>query len=499
MNKEEAFAVHEAIHNGDASVTIRGKKYPVINRGACRSANVLGYQFMEQNKTKSSNYANLAKKGHKLTWILTQPKWGLIANDKIEIDCPAIVSDSKGTQTASKKRKPEEDDDIEEVQSPPKKQKIEVVLPKTQLPVVKSTPVVTSSAQQSVSGRELLLLVDYKGARKKMQLTAANVQDLAESVRKNLNTNSTIRIEYEDEDFSEFIAVDDLTTLPDKAKVRVVEINPNNTEEANVLPWTFSKDFLDLPGWQEKGYASTKYRSFKIKENDLVYNQAEFDKLKKLFNLHLHGVKFTITKAYAVHNPALEHMFEHYGDKLYNQWRVNPQLFRKEDWKLSKKEHRQWMLNHLENYEQTFTHNASKPVPIVPMIHGTSDKAVWQIIQTGFTTVSTLDEGWYGKGMYFTSYSEYASNYYCRANDEGEKILIITYVTPGNVYPVVEDPDVAEESLKGKPFKNGYQSHYVLVNTQGKPSDVVNDGKIYDELVVFQEAQVIPKYVIHIK
>jgi hypothetical protein len=95
-------------------------------------------------------------------------------------------------------------------------------------------------------------------------------------------------------------------------------------------------------------------------------------------------------------------MFEHYGDKLYNQWRVNPQLFRKEDWKLSKKEHRQWMLNHLENYEQTFPHNASKPVPIVPMIHGTSDKAVWQIIQTGFTTVSTLDEGWYGKGKIST-------------------------------------------------------------------------------------------------
>lgn len=56
------------------------------------------------------------------------------------------------------------------------------------------------------------------------------------------------------------------------------------------------------------------------------------------------------------------------------------------------------MLNHLENYEQTFPHNTTKPVPIVPMIHGTSDKAVWQIIQTGFTTVSTLDEGWYGKG-----------------------------------------------------------------------------------------------------
>lgn len=53
-----------------------------------------------------------------------------------------------------------------------------------------------------------------------MQLTAANVQDLAESVRKNLNTNSTIRIEYEDEDFSEFIAVDDLTTLPDKVILR---------------------------------------------------------------------------------------------------------------------------------------------------------------------------------------------------------------------------------------------------------------------------------------
>lgn len=64
--------------------------------------------------------------------------------------------------------------------------------------------------------------------------------------------------------------------------------------------------------------------------------------------------------------------------------------------------------------------------------------------------------------MYFTSYSEYAANYYCKVNEEGEKILILTYVTPGNVYPVVEDPDSAEETLKGKPFKNGYQSHCVL-------------------------------------
>lgn len=129
------------------------------------------------------------------------------------------MSDSIGAQpTPSKKRKAEDDGDIEVSQSPPKKQKVE---PAPKLPVVKSVPATASSApQQSTSGRELLLLVDYKGARKKMQLTATNVQDLAESVRKNLNTDTNIRIEYEDEDFSEFIAVDDLTTLPDKVILR---------------------------------------------------------------------------------------------------------------------------------------------------------------------------------------------------------------------------------------------------------------------------------------
>ena len=133
------------------------------------------------------------------------------------------MSDSQATQPASKKRKAE-DDSIEEAQSPPKKPKVEVAT-KLQLPVVKSTPAAAPSIptqqQPSASGRELLLLVDYKGSRKKMQLTAANVQDLAETVRKNLNTNNNIRIEYEDEDFSEFIAVDDLTTLPDKVSIAI--------------------------------------------------------------------------------------------------------------------------------------------------------------------------------------------------------------------------------------------------------------------------------------
>ncbi len=128
------------------------------------------------------------------------------SNGKIEIDCTAIV-DSPAVLPAGKKRKAAKYE-TDEVQSPPKKQKIEA-------PSIK-LPIVTSAAPQSASSRELLLLVDYKGSRKKMQLTAANVQDLAETVRKNLNTNNTIRIEYEDEDFSEFIAVDDLTTLPDK-------------------------------------------------------------------------------------------------------------------------------------------------------------------------------------------------------------------------------------------------------------------------------------------
>jgi len=62
------------------------------------------------------------------------------------------------------------------------------------------------------------------------------------------------------------------------------------------------------------------------------------------------------------------------------------------------------------------------------------------------------------------------------------------------MYPVIEHPH-KRGSLKGKPNHPGYQSHYIKVNKKGVP--VLNGSEIYDELVVFQESQVLPRYVVY--
>jgi len=76
-------------------------------------------------------------------------------------------------------------------------------------------------------------------------------------------------------------------------------------------------------------------------------------------------------------------------------------------------------------------------------------------------------------------------------------MLIITYVIPGNVYPVTEVPE-SEQSLCGCPLMAGYSSHYILTDLEGYPHS--KDQKImpdvYDELVVAQEAQIIPAFLL---
>jgi hypothetical protein len=40
-------------------------------------------------------------------------------------------------------------------------------------------------------------------------------------------------------------------------------------------------------------------------------------------------------------------------------------------------------------------------VAILPAFHGTSLQTAWNIVRSGFATLSLLDSGWYGAGIYF--------------------------------------------------------------------------------------------------
>jgi len=53
-------------------------------------------------------------------------------------------------------------------------------------------------------------------------------------------------------------------------------------------------------------------------------------------------------------------------------------------------------------------------------------------------------------GVYFTTFPEYAAFTYCI--DPNEAVLIVTFLSPGNAYPVTEQP-TGSDSLKGTKLK----------------------------------------------
>ena len=128
------------------------------------------------------------------------------------------------------------------------------------------------------------------------------------------------------------------------------------------------------------------------------------------------------------------------------------------------------------------------------MFRGTSENAAFRIIKNGFGTVASLDDGFYGRGMYFTSSFKYASSY-AQITPHG-KVFLIALTVPGNSYPVTERPFNNPTSLLGQACQAGYQSHYLEATASGQPA-VVNVGdRCGDELVVFEGSQTLPLFLV---
>jgi len=81
-----------------------------------------------------------------------------------------------------------------------------------------------------------------------------------------------------------------------------------------------------------------------------------------------------------------------------NKWRSSPQLFKQSDWNQTNAAHCKWVRDAAEYLVARCPWNKDVAVPVVPAFQGTDNNAVWQICQTGFATVATLDDGWYGRG-----------------------------------------------------------------------------------------------------
>jgi len=202
-----------------------------------------------------------------------------------------------------------------------------------------------------------------------------------------------------------------------------------------------------------------------------------------------------ITKISSVFNPSLSRTFLTQREILARRMMEDPSLFRRTDWqKADRGEMRKTTMARYEELSSAWN-EADAPTPVMAAVHGTAGVVAWKIVSNGFSVLSSLDAGYYGSGIYFTSSMRYALPYY---GTKKQPSVLISLVSPGNPFPVVEKKEEAR-SFMGQPLRSGYQSHFVLTKKDGAPAtEKTQPTDRYDELVIGQESQVMPIFVVEI-
>jgi hypothetical protein len=230
----------------------------------------------------------------------------------------------------------------------------------------------------------------------------------------------------------------------------------------------------------------------------LTPNTKDYAKMSEMFTDMLDGGALlkagAIVRAFEVYNPALASNFAAQRSILAHRIENDPNVFRKSDWQNDRFEARTRVKKHFDRVVSMSNWNSEEKFsPIVPVVHGTTVKLGWKIIETGFASLASLDAGWYGAGMYFTTSALYASPYYMTSQNPA---ILICLVNTGNPYPVIENR-TDTDTLWGLPIKSGYQSNYVLASKDGKVYEQGGDVG-YNEIVIPQESQVMPVYLLEL-
>lgn len=264
--------------------------------------------------------------------------------------------------------------------------------------------------------------------------------------------------------------------------------------------WDFTPDFLHAKGW----LAQNTYRSLEMDPRHFTNNSCMivWEKLNNLIFENMHGVEnVQITKAYAIESEHLKNGFKTRIKTIHTRLKEDPDTFRNASWEKNRATWRKMMLDNLELYTQQFVSSYSQ-LKIIPVFHAVKKvETAWKICASGFANLSINDDGWYGKGIYFTTNLRYAAKYYGEVNDKGEYILILSYVILGSVYPCVEHPQ-KEREIKGKDCQKGYDAHVTYVSPSSLFPCELNSSDIhenYSEIVIFQENQCLPKYLLFCK
>lgn len=195
-------------------------------------------------------------------------------------------------------------------------------------------------------------------------------------------------------------------------------------------PWRLEPSARSLPHWDGLS-ASSEARSLVLQPPSFLSTPAslEYEKALAIFKQCDGARQFQVQKIEIIDNPALESAFEAEIKKMGHKHRSSPSTFKSCGWKEEASPLREAVHRQFEERSRRFDFNSGRALPILPVLHGTSSTAAHGIAGGGFSALAKRDEGFYGRGIYFTTSARSSTKYSTEQN--GNHIILLSYCLPG--------------------------------------------------------------------
>ena len=253
--------------------------------------------------------------------------------------------------------------------------------------------------------------------------------------------------------------------------------------------------------WNAGEKEGLTYSRYLFVEDGKVRDADCYEKLRQLIGGPEEAKR--VVCAYAVHNERQRNAFEEFQDSLKRKGTATPADPKRGAWRLKHEPlRREALLRRLEGVVQSdkALWNESGRLPALAVMAGVREKDAWAVCSGGFGALKD-NNGCLGKGIYTTPSLSLAAQKAEPVEPRGY-VVVVALATLGNVFPVVEHPfSNSTQSYLEKDCEPGFQSHYATVNKlSGYPiAKEFNSNADADQVVLFNQSQLLPLFVIYCK
>jgi hypothetical protein len=239
----------------------------------------------------------------------------------------------------------------------------------------------------------------------------------------------------------------------------------------------------------------------KVEEKDYTLVPATQIQINEVIQGYWHSVpvSYEIFSIEYIENPVVTYGFYAHARQLQKRAN-NPAFIARWESECRSEEEQLWRKEICVRLKDRSALNINSDYPDVKFLklwHGTQPAIVGSILETGYANLAKTDNGFFGKGIYFTSEVEYAMRVYSQG------ALIANEVAIFSAYPVVYEDMSA---LEGKGNHANYDAHVVpVVPRTERPTEVaynaarVGQNPVYTEYVTFQSAACRPRYLVTVR